>query len=45
MIESRREIAIKGRHRRLSDALRPADSESGVLAGVGNTDFLQAISL
>jgi hypothetical protein len=35
----------KGRHRRFADTLRPADSESGILAGVGNTDFLQAISL
>jgi hypothetical protein len=36
---------IKGRHKRLADALRPADSDAGILAGVGNTDFLQAISL
>lgn len=36
---------IKGRHRRLADTLRPADSDAGILAGVGNTDFLQAISL
>ena len=35
----------KGRHRRLTDTLRPADSSAGILAGVGNTDFLQAISL
>jgi len=35
----------KGRHRRLTDTLRPADSDAGILAGVGNTDFLQAISL
>lgn len=35
----------KGRHRRFVDALRPADSESGIIANVGNTDFLQAISL
>ncbi|MDO9050658.1 MAG: DUF262 domain-containing protein [Methylotenera sp.] len=35
----------KGRHRRFVDTLRPADSESGIIAGVGNTDFLQAISL
>jgi len=34
-----------GRHRRFADALRPADSDAGILAGVGNTDFLQAISL
>lgn len=36
---------IKGRHQRLADALRAADSDAGILAGVGNTDFLQAISL
>jgi hypothetical protein len=36
---------VKGRHQRLADALRPADSDAGILAGVGNTDFLQAISL
>lgn len=35
----------KGRHRRFVDALRPADSEAGIIAGVSNTDFLQAISL
>jgi hypothetical protein len=35
----------KGRHRRLADTLRPADSDSGIVAGVSNTDFLQAISL
>lgn len=35
----------KGRHRRFSDTLRPADSDAGILYGVGNTDFLQAISL
>ncbi|WP_347140421.1 DUF262 domain-containing protein [Paracoccus sp. SSK6] len=36
---------IKGRYQRLADTLRPADSDAGILAGVGNTDFLQAISL
>jgi hypothetical protein len=36
---------IRGRHRRLADSLRLADSDSGILAGVGNTDFLQAVSL
>lgn len=36
---------IKGRHQRFVDTLRPADSDVGILAGVGNTDFLQAISL
>jgi len=35
----------KGRHRRFVDALRPADSESGIIAEVSNTDFLQAVSL
>lgn len=35
----------KGRVTRLSEALRSAGSETGILAGVGNTDFLQAISL
>lgn len=35
----------KGRHRRFADTLRPADSEAGIIAGVSNTDFLQAISL
>lgn len=36
---------VEGRHQRLADTLRPADSDAGILAGVGNTDFLQAISL
>jgi hypothetical protein len=36
---------IKGRHGRLADTLRPADSDAGILAGVSNTDFLQAVSL
>lgn len=36
---------LKGRHQRLADTLRPGDSDAGILAGVGNTDFLQAISL
>lgn len=35
----------KGRHGRLAETLRPAGAETGILAGVGNTDFLQAISL
>ena len=35
----------KGRHRRLAETLRPAGSETGIIAGVSNTDFLQAISL
>jgi len=37
--------STKGRHRRMADTLRPADSETGILAKVSNTDFLQAISL
>jgi hypothetical protein len=36
---------VKGRHRRLAETLRPAGEEAGIIAGVGNTDFLQAISL
>jgi hypothetical protein len=36
---------IKGRHRRLAEALRPAGAETGIIAEVSNTDFLQAISL
>lgn len=35
----------KGRHRRFVDTLRPADSQAGIIANVGNTDFLQAVSL
>ena len=35
----------KGRHQRFVDTLRPADSETGIIANVSNTDFLQAISL
>lgn len=35
----------KGRRRRFAETLRPAGSESGIIAGVSNTDFLQAISL
>jgi hypothetical protein len=35
----------KGRHRRFVDTQRPADSETGIIANVSNTDFLQAISL
>lgn len=35
----------KGRLTRFKETLRPADSEFGIIAGVGNTDFLQAISL
>lgn len=35
----------KGRHRRLAETFRPAGADAGILAGVSNTDFLQAISL
>lgn len=35
----------RGRHRRFVDTLRPADSETGIIANVSNTDFLQAVSL
>lgn len=35
----------KGRHRRLAETLRPAGADTGIIAGVSNTDFLQAISL
>lgn len=35
----------QGRHRRFVDTLRPSDSDQGIISGVGNTDFLQAISL
>ncbi|MDR0673112.1 MAG: DUF262 domain-containing protein [Zoogloeaceae bacterium] len=35
-----------GRHQRFRDALiKPSGADSGILAGVGNTDFLQVISL
>jgi hypothetical protein len=35
----------KGRHRRFAETLRPAGSDTGIIANVANTDFLQAISL
>jgi hypothetical protein len=35
----------KGRHARLAGTARPAGSDTGIIAGVSNTDFLQAISL
>jgi hypothetical protein len=35
----------KGRHRRFAEALRFAGEDTGIIAGVGNTDFLQAVSL
>jgi len=34
-----------GRHRLFMDTLLPADSETGIIGNVSNTDFLQAISL
>src|SRR6202034_2600366 len=34
-----------GRHQRLAEALRPAGAKTGIIAEVGNTDFLQAVSL
>ncbi|MGA8830276.1 MAG: DUF262 domain-containing protein, partial [Desulfomonilaceae bacterium] len=34
-----------GRHRRLAEALRHGGADSGILANVSSTDFLQAISL
>ena len=37
--------STKGRHRRFSETLRPAGAETGIIAGVSNTDFLQALSL
>lgn len=36
---------VKGRHRRFAETLRPAGSDTGILAEVSNTDFLQAVSL
>jgi len=35
----------KGRHRRFAETLRPAGADTGIIAGVSNTDFLQAVSL
>ncbi len=35
----------KGRLRRFMDQLRPSDAAGGIIANVGATDFLQAISL
>ncbi|MBE7544144.1 MAG: DUF262 domain-containing protein [Bryobacteraceae bacterium] len=39
------EDGFKGRHRKFVETLRVGDQEAGILAGVANTDFLQAISL
>ncbi len=35
----------RGRHRRLVETLRPAGSDSGIVADVSNTDFLQVLAL
>lgn len=35
----------KGRHKRFVETFRPAEAEKGIIAGVSNTDFLQAVSL
>lgn len=35
----------QGRHRRFAETLRPAGADTGIIANVANTDFLQAISL
>lgn len=35
----------KGRHCRLQETLRPAGAQTGILASVGNTDFLHIVSL
>ena len=34
-----------GRQHRFVERLRPADEDSGIIAEVGNTDFLAAVSL
>ncbi len=34
-----------GRHRRFTETMRPAGQDAGIIAGVANTDFLQAVSL
>ncbi len=35
----------QGRHKRFTNAYRLASAEAGIIAGVSNTDFLQAVSL
>lgn len=35
----------KGRHRRFAETLRPAGLDTGIIANVANTDFLQVVSL
>lgn len=37
--------SAKGRHRRFAETLRPAGMDTGIIAEVANTDFLQAVSL
>ena len=37
--------STKGRHRRFTETLRPPGFDSGIIANVSNTDFLQVISL
>jgi hypothetical protein len=36
---------VNGRHRRFAETLRPFGSDTGIIAKVSNTDFLQAVSL
>jgi len=36
---------LPGRHKRFSEALRPAGQDHGIIAEVASTDFLQAVSL
>ena len=36
---------VPGRHQHLAETLRPEGSDTGILAAVSNTDFLQAVSL
>jgi hypothetical protein len=42
---SKRSDGSKGRHRRLVETLSLAGQDSGIVAAVSNTDFLQAVSL
>lgn len=37
--------ATKGRHRRFAETLRHPGDDTGIIANVANTDFLQAVSL
>jgi hypothetical protein len=37
--------STKGRHRRFAETLRAPGTDSGIIAGVANTDFLHAVSL